>query len=189
MLSTHIPSLLVVVLTTATTLTSASPILRIRDDVAPAAATSHNVYLLTCSPTSGRWGYSSRTVSAVGFFGTPIQNNKQIMDQVAILRSPAASWEGNRSTAVWNDLYFALDIARGADDLGAGELAGTATVGRENFACFRDGETTIVIAEGAGWPASGGPDDRASKKRQNGGDTAEALKVRCTADYWCGSVS
>lgn len=118
------------------------------------------------------------------------------MDQVAILNSPATSWEGAQNTPVWNDIYFARDIAKGADNLLKGQLAGTATVGRENFACFRDGETTIVVAEGAGWPGPGSNVPRTvggpwgpPAKRQDGGDTAGALKVRCTADYWCGSVS
>jgi hypothetical protein len=165
-------------------------------------ASSHNIYLVTCtwSGSNGRWGNSDKSATGVAFFKAPIQTPPSLggrqdwkdsprPDQVAILRSPATSWEGTkRQSTVWENKAFSANIVTGAGTLSKGQIAGEASLGSEQFVCFKDGETEIrLVGDGDGnGPGRWGGGRRPPEKRQrwNGGNDW----AQCKVDYWCASL-
>jgi hypothetical protein len=208
MFTTILPLLLVAALSSPA---SSSPI------TPNTIASSHNIFLVTCTQSNGRagrWGGSDITAAGIAFFESPISttpspggrdwNNKPRPDQMALLSSPAAVWEGTqRQSTVWNNTAFKSDIDAGAQTLAKGQIAGEASLGEEHFVRFRDGVTEIEVGRDDGrdgwgergpgdgngngrWGSGGGRRSPEKEKRQRWGGGRE--RVECRADYWCASL-
>lgn len=152
------------------------------------AGSSHNLYLVTCAVRAGR--NSVQNVSALAFFNTPITSNPvrgppggggwdndPKADQAALISNPAAPWEGTISASVWSNTNFTSSIDKQAGTLAKGNIAGSATLNKEQYICFKDGDTEIGIKEDNGdGRGDWGPGRGRGRPR-----------VQCTADYWCAS--
>ena len=137
---------------------------------AGALGSKHNLYLMTCKPSRECLliicGPQKSDYSAVGYFanGASSGQNKR-PTSTSVISDPATSWDGTTKSGTIGASKFASSIDASASSLANGALAGTATLGTEEFACFKDGQTSVSV--------DGGLD----------GDDAT-----CTADYWCAST-
>lgn len=78
----------------------------------------------------------------------------------------ARGWEGSTRRTVLDGSSFTSSIDNDAKGLAKSQIAGSATLGREQFVCFKDGSSTFKFSEGL-------------------------LGLRsktCRADYWCASL-
>lgn len=78
----------------------------------------------------------------------------------------AAKWEGTpRAATLGRYGAFSSSIDATAGTIANGQIAGSAKLAEEDFACFKDAETTFKFSEDLG--LSG---------------------YTCKADYWCPSI-
>ncbi|KAF2686920.1 hypothetical protein K458DRAFT_486033 [Lentithecium fluviatile CBS 122367] len=136
------------------------------------AASAHNIYLVTCVPRKSSDDTNptpAANFTAVAYFRKPINPNDTDSstpqpNKAALVSQPPEPWEGVKwKLKVWKEKLFTASIAGGAESLATGELAGTAKLEDEDYACFRDGVTAIRIKE-------------------------DELKGKCVADYWCAGL-
>jgi hypothetical protein len=80
--------------------------------------------------------------------------------EVAVVSATPQAWEGTQRVAKFRSGDFSSVIDAGAKALKKGDVAGSARMGNEEFACFKDGETSFTV------------------------DAVNA----CKADYWCASL-
>jgi hypothetical protein len=135
----------------------------------------HNLYLATCTKRSGcpliilcpRQRQTSYT--AVAYYANgPIESSGRNSNptEIATVSESAAPWEGTQRTARLGRVgQFSSNIDAGAGALEEGQIAGSAKLGDEDFVCFTDGATSIVVRDFLGDP-----------------------EYTCTADYWCPSI-
>jgi hypothetical protein len=153
-------SLALILFSTATT---AAPVDAI------AMGSKHNLYLMTCKPSRDCLliicGPEKSPYSAVGYFANGATSGQSKRPtSTSVISNPATPWDGaTKSGAIGRDT-FTSTIDAGAAALSKGAIAGSATMGTEEFACFKDGQATISVDSGDGDDAS------------------------CTADYWCAST-
>lgn len=133
------------------------------------AASKHNLYLATCTRRPNCLliicdDPPPFTAAAYYANGATTATNPT---ELATIATPASPWEGTPRQGEFRTSPFSSTIDAGAGALAKGEIAGAATVGTEEFVCFRDGETTFTAND---W------DDLVGK-------------ASCVADYWCASTS
>jgi hypothetical protein len=161
---------------------------------------------VTCTTQSRRWRSGQTSVSAVAFFKTPLTSSSLAADpkpDKAVTISPAQQWDSSKkSFTVWDNLAFTSSINTGSKTVSKGSIVGSATLGKEDFICFKDGETDIGIQVDAGsndWDGWWDWDDndgrgwgrRPPEKRQRGGNGWRGRGrgyLDCVADFWCGSL-
>jgi len=86
---------------------------------------------------------------------------------MATVSERVVPWEGATRSARLRSGAFSSSIETGGKMLAKSAIAGTAKVGKEEFVCFRDGETKFeAVSEGLI------------------GDESS----QCVADYWCASL-
>lgn len=150
------------------------------------AASSHNIYLLTCSARSRR---QQTTFIAVAYFLAPIstpprgrdRDRDPIPDQSALISDPAETWDHvNYRVRVWDRTIFSANVTAGSTSLAKGQIAGDAALSEESFVCFRDGETEIGFVDDDG-------DGRGGRRGRGWGQGWG--RIECVADYWCASLS
>lgn len=131
----------------------------------PSLAKAHNIYLVTCTQRR-----SDKNFTAVAYFRKPINTTASDPDDVpepnksAVVSEPPEPWEGTRwNITVWREKVFTADISVEAKTLAKGNIAGSVSLGKEPYACFKDTETAIRIRDGD-------------------------LKGKCIADYWCAGL-
>ncbi|KAF2726802.1 hypothetical protein EJ04DRAFT_597366 [Polyplosphaeria fusca] len=136
-----------------------------------AMGSRHNLYLTTCTPKcllGILCSRQSRGFTAVIYYanGAVDTLTDASPTQMTTVSSTAARWEGARRSAdMGSSGAFSSNIDSGAASLDKGQIAGTAMLSDEGFACFRDGETTFRFSDNLGLSTNS-----------------------CTADYWCPSV-
>ncbi|KAF2185748.1 hypothetical protein K469DRAFT_687603 [Zopfia rhizophila CBS 207.26] len=152
----------------------------------PAAASAHNIYLVTCETRCSRRRCGpdrESTFTAVAYFRQPIGNNTNnpTPNRSAAVSDPASPWEGvNWKVKVWRGKVFESTITAGANALAKGQIAGDTKLDDEDFVCFKDGETVVVLRDE-------GRDGERDGDRDKGQD--QERRAVCRADYWCPSVS
>ncbi|KAF1953350.1 hypothetical protein CC80DRAFT_420389 [Byssothecium circinans] len=132
----------------------------------------HNIYLSTCNRRATipdcplivlcddkRAAAPAKTFTAAAFFANTISQSKT-PTEVAAVSEYVEPWEGTQRVARFKTAAFSSVINAGANTLVKGDVAGSARLGNEEFACFRDGETAF---------------------------SADDI-TRCKADYWCASL-
>jgi hypothetical protein len=136
----------------------------------------HNLYLSTCATRSALPGCpliiicpkAEETAAlpyiAAAYFET---TNKASPTEVAIVSLVQVPWEGFTRSARLRNGAFSSSIAIGGKTLAKSAIAGMAKVGREEFICFRDGETKFEAVS----------DGIIGEERS-----------QCVADYWCASL-
>ncbi|XP_014553093.1 hypothetical protein COCVIDRAFT_29610 [Bipolaris victoriae FI3] len=133
-------------------------------------SSKNNIFLTTCTTRSILTDETSS--SAILYAGTPSTTNPTAIGTVASAR--AIQWAGfTRRVTLDGAGVFESRIERGADALPKSELAGYATLetsavagGKEEYACFRDGEATFRFV---------------------GGILGEETTV-CKTEFWCASL-
>ncbi|EUC45542.1 hypothetical protein COCMIDRAFT_95250 [Bipolaris oryzae ATCC 44560] len=133
-------------------------------------SSKNNVFLTTCTTRSILTDETSS--SAILYAGTPSTTNPTAIGTVNSAR--AIQWAGStRRVTLDGAGVFESRIERGADALPKSELAGYATLetstvagGKEEYACFRDGEATFRFV---------------------GGILGEETTV-CKTEFWCASL-
>jgi hypothetical protein len=132
----------------------------------------HNVYLVRCDPEDcpiGLCDPGEFTITAATYFSTgaaPTSGRTAAKpDGIGKLSGYNPSFESatSKNVRVGRAGTFTWSITTAAKTLTKGEIAGTATLGTEPFACFKDGTTKFTI-------------------------TDDLDRYSCTADYWCGST-
>ncbi|KAF2833057.1 hypothetical protein CC86DRAFT_461506 [Ophiobolus disseminans] len=142
---------------------AATALARPQDAVPAAAAGSKkNVYLATCT---SRGLLDSDTLSAVIYYNGPARTGLSPTD-VGTVSEPAKKWDGATRRTDLSAGRFTSKIAEGADTLTKSQLAGTATLGSEEFVCFVDGTSTFRFS----------------------GGLLGLGTTNCKADFWCASV-
>jgi len=137
----------------------------------PAAGSKHNAYLVRCEPEDcpiGLCDPGDFTLTAATYFATTVTPDATKVltpDGTGKLSGymPAFESATSKSVRVGRAGTFSWSIATTSKTLTKGSVAGTATLGTEPFACFKDGTTKFSI--------------------RDDGD-----RYRCTAEYWCGSI-
>lgn len=131
-------------------------------------SSSRNIYLTTCTTRSITSDATSS--SAILYSGTPANTAPVAIGTVSSAR--AIQWAGfTRRVTLDGAGVFESRIDRGADAFPKSELAGGATLepstgAKEEFVCFRDGETTFRFV---------------------GGILGEETTV-CKTEFWCASL-
>ncbi|KAF2032003.1 hypothetical protein EK21DRAFT_87614 [Setomelanomma holmii] len=133
-------------------------------DTSIAAGSRKNVYLATCT-TRGLLDSPADSSSTVIYYNGP--SSSRDPSDVATVSQPARDWEGSTKRTYVNGASFTSSINAGAGDLPKSQIAGTATLGGEDFVCFVDGTSTFKFNEGLLGLGS----------------------TNCKADYWCASTS
>ncbi|KAF2121465.1 hypothetical protein BDV96DRAFT_564303 [Lophiotrema nucula] len=152
-----------------------------------AAGSSHNIYLVTCTPKkkksdSDNGGNKDSTpksnFTAIAYFKGPIANATQDdggdddggkvklpkADKAAEVSEPPSAWEGVKYVVkVWRDKLFSASINAEAAAGTNGSLSGSVKLGDEDYVCFRDGTTALRVKE-------------------------DELRGNCVADYWCAGL-
>jgi hypothetical protein len=157
----------------------AATVLARPQDVAPAAAGSKkNIYLATCTSRSVITSTSPQsdipiqllthqaTASTAIYYNGPATASTSPTD-ISVISEPARRWEGATRRTTLDSAKFTSSITDGADSLPKSQIAGTATLGNEEFVCFVDGTSTFTFREGL----------------------LGLRKTNCKADYWCASTS
>ncbi|KAF2650046.1 hypothetical protein K491DRAFT_732556 [Lophiostoma macrostomum CBS 122681] len=135
-----------------------------------AMGSKHNLYLMTCKPSRDCLliicGPDKSPYTAVGYFANGVSSGQSKRPtSTTVISNPATSWDGATKSGTIGANAFTSTIDAGASALAKGAIAGNATMGTEEFACFRDGQAKISVGGDLG-------DDDSS----------------CTADYWCAST-
>jgi hypothetical protein len=139
-----------------------------------AAAKAHNIYLATCVPknrNNDNRPEPTANFTAIAYFRQPLNvttvdpdTKAPKPDKAALVAQPPEPWEGVRwKVKVWNDKLFSASIAADAATGLKGALAGEATLGDEEYVCFKDGETAVRVRE-------------------------DGARGNCVADYWCAGL-
>lgn len=138
------------------------------------AGSKHNLYLVTClyNPCTGilcgRQGVTSYYTAAAYYADGPHDQtptaNPTAFNTVSY---PYQAWEGRVFTARLGTYGSTVtsNITAGAATLAKGDIAGAAKVDSEDFVCFKDGATSVVVRSALG-----------------------ATQASCTAQYWCPSI-
>ena len=138
------------------------------------AGSKHNLYLVTClySPCTGilcgRQGVTSYYTAAAYYADGPHDQtptaNPTAFNTVSY---PYQAWEGKVYTARLGTFGSTVtsNITAGAATLAKGAIAGSAKVDTEDFVCFKDGATSVVVRSALG-----------------------ITQASCTAQYWCPSI-
>jgi hypothetical protein len=138
------------------------------------ATRAHNIYLVTCVPRNRNnddGPSPTANFTAIAYFRQPLNvttvdpdTKAPKPDKAALVAQPPEPWEGVRwKVKVWNDKLFSASIAADAATGAKGALAGDATLGDEDYVCFKDGETGIRIRE-------------------------DNARGNCVAGYWCAGL-
>lgn len=151
-----------------------------------AAGSKKNVYLATCTTRGFDCGIpilcslfstspetasdsaidaAAETSSVVIYYNGPATPRTSPSD-IGTVSSPARSWEGATRRTSLDVGDFEGKIARDAKGLEKSQIAGSATLGGEDFVCFKDGQSTFQFREGL----------------------LGFRSANCLADYWCGSI-
>ncbi|KAF2117904.1 hypothetical protein BDV96DRAFT_644242 [Lophiotrema nucula] len=139
--------------------------------LAAPAGSKHNVYLVHCDPQDcpiGLCDPGDFTIAAAAYFanGPVTEGTTRVSTPTSLgrLSDGILKWEGtSRSVRLGTAGTLKSNIPTSARTAAKGDLAGDATLGTEEFVCFKDGSTKFAIS--------------------NDGD-----RYTCTTDYWCGSV-
>jgi hypothetical protein len=136
----------------------------------------HNLYLVTCKrrsefpdcPLIILCPRQQSTYTAVAYYADgPVESSRNSNPtEITTVSQPAQPWEGTQRVAKLGRVGdFSSDIEAGAEDLEKGQIAGSAKLGSEEFVCFTDRETSVVVRDFLGDP-----------------------EYSCSADYWCPSI-
>lgn len=166
----HLPTTLLLALATSTLAVPTPTPTPTPDSSSPSSraslqGSSRNVYLTTCTTRSL---FSDSTSSSAILYNGGATSTSQPSDIGTV--SPGRSaieWAGYTRRVVLGVGVFESKIDAGADALEKSQIAGSATLGYEQFACFRDGVSTFRFA----------------------GGVLGAETTVCTAEFWCASVS
>jgi len=125
---------------------------------------SRNVYLTTCTTRSL---FADSTSSSAILYNSGDTSSSNPSDIGTVSPERAIQWAGYTRRVVLGFGLFESKIDKGADGLKKSQIAGSATLGFEQFACFRDGESTFRFAGGVLGPET----------------------TVCTAEFWCASIA
>jgi hypothetical protein len=106
------------------------------------------------------------TSSVVIYYDGPATSRTSPTD-IGVVSEPAKKWEGASRRVSLSGGRFTSSIAANADDLNKSDIAGSATLGNEEFVCFVDGSSTFSFKEGL----------------------LGLRATNCKADYWCASTN
>jgi hypothetical protein len=131
------------------------------------AGSKHTLYLVTCLYNTLNQGTYSYYTAAAYYSNGPHDSAPTLNpDAFTTISYPYQEWEGKNYTARLATYYTMTSrIDAAAGNLKKGDIAGSATVDTEEFACFVDGETSVVVRNGLG-----------------------AQQAACTAEYYCPSI-
>jgi len=163
----HLPLALVVTLTTSIlAIPTPTPTLTPNSSSSRAAlqGSSRNVYLTTCTTRSL---FADSTSSSAILYNSGDTSSSSPSDIGTVSPERAIQWAGYTRRVVLGFGLFESKIDKGADGLEKSQIAGSATLGFEQFACFRDGESTFRFA----------------------GGVLGAETTVCTAEFWCASIA
>ena len=135
------------------------------------AGSKHNLYLVKCEPEDcpiGLCDPGDFTITAATYFANgPVADSTRIITPDGIGKlsgyNPGFESATSKSVRLGREGTLSWSIATASKSLTKGSLAGTATLGAEPFACFKDGTSKFTI--------------------RDDGD-----RYKCVADYWCGSI-
>ncbi|KAF2639840.1 hypothetical protein P280DRAFT_470449 [Massarina eburnea CBS 473.64] len=130
----------------------------------------HTVYLSTCTRRAtvpdcpivilcNQPAAPAQTYTAAAYFVNS-RPQANLPTEVAVVSTSLEPWEGTQRVAKFRTATFSSVIDAGAKGLSKSDVAGSARLGNEDFACFKDGET-VFAADGL---------------------------TSCRADYWCASL-
>ncbi|KAF2714392.1 hypothetical protein K504DRAFT_394739 [Pleomassaria siparia CBS 279.74] len=127
----------------------------------------HNLYLATCVPIPAR-AYDEQVTkyTAVAYFANGPIEFSQALTAIGTVDRPALPWEGTQRIARLGTSTFSSHIVAGGAQLRKGELAGTAILDNEDFACFKDGQVAFVVT-----------------------DDLSKQPYSCNTNYWCPSIA
>lgn len=129
-------------------------------------ASKHNIYLATCKRDPDCLLIicnAPPSTTAAAYYANGITNANR-PSEFATVADPASPWEGASRKGKFRTATLSSAIDAGAKALAKGQIAGSATLGKEEFVCFRDGQSKFTTED----------DDST---------------VNCVADYWCASTS
>jgi hypothetical protein len=106
------------------------------------------------------------TASTAIYYNGPATSRTSPKD-IGVVSEPAKKWEGASRRVTLSDGRFTSNIAADAAGLPKSEVAGTATLGSEEFVCFVDGSSTFSFREGL----------------------LGLRETNCKAEYWCASTN
>ena len=131
------------------------------------AGSKHTLYLATCLYNTLNQGAYSYFTAAAYYSNGPHDSAPTLNpDAFSTVSYPYQAWEGKTYTARLATYYtMTSNIDAAAANGTKGDLAGSATVDTEQFACFVDGETSIVDRNALG-----------------------VQQAACTAAYYCPSI-
>ncbi|KAF2661330.1 hypothetical protein K491DRAFT_753961 [Lophiostoma macrostomum CBS 122681] len=160
-----IPSTLTLALAllTKTSTTAPTPF----PDTLVEAGSKHTLYLVTCLYNALNQGTYSYYTAAAYYSNGPHDSAPTLNpDAFTTISYPYQEWEGRNYTARLATYYTMTSRIDAAAASGKkGDIAGSATVDTEQFACFVDGETSVVVRNGLG-----------------------GQQAACTAEYYCPSI-
>lgn len=133
-------------------------------------ASKHNIYLATCTkPRSCLLIICNDPdpFTAAAYYPNGASTTTR-PSELSTVSNSAAPWEGTLRQGRFRTGTLSANINAGAKTLSKGEIAGTATLGSEDYVCFRDGQ---------------------SKFSTQSWDDLDLRPVNCVADYWCASTS
>ncbi|ORY00292.1 hypothetical protein BCR34DRAFT_575855 [Clohesyomyces aquaticus] len=124
---------------------------------ADALSSKKNFYLITCVDK-----YEGDYDAIAYYADGPQPKALDWPEKVGKVSSTVSSWEGKtREAKIYNDNWFKAKIAKGADTLKTGDIAGTGDFEGEPFVCFKEAGTILYSAS----------------------------DITCKQKYWCPSVS
>lgn len=133
------------------------------------AGSKHNLYLVTCARPATLLSPVTTFTAAAYFANGPVEagSRNKVPTQSAAVTDPAQPWEGvTRAANLALVGVFSSSIDANATTLAKGQIAGSATLGTEEFVCFTDGATTFESRSVLG-----------------------AVQYACVAYYWCPSIA
>lgn len=104
------------------------------------------------------------TSSVVILYNGAVSSSSPV--DLASVSQPARKWDGATRRASLEEGTLTTKIEDGADELAKSQIAGSATLGDEDFVCFVDGSSTFQFREGL----------------------LGLRSTNCKADFWCASV-
>ncbi|KAJ4295460.1 hypothetical protein N0V90_007472 [Kalmusia sp. IMI 367209] len=109
-------------------------------------ASKHNIYLATCRRSPDCLLVICNNppqFTAAAYYANGITNANS-PTELATVTDPASPWEGTPRTGRFRTTTFTSSIDAGAKALAKGEIAGQATLGTEEFICFKDGQSKFT---------------------------------------------
>ncbi|EFQ84919.1 hypothetical protein CFE70_002046 [Pyrenophora teres f. teres 0-1] len=163
----HLPvAILVTLATSILAIPAPTPIPKLESSSPRAAlrGSARNVYLTTCTTRSLS---ADSTSSSAILYNSGDTSSSNPSDIGTVSSERAIQWVGYTRRVPLGSGIFESKIDKGAETLEKSQIAGSAKLGREQFACFRDGVSTFRFA----------------------GGVLGAETTVCTAEFWCASIA